>query len=372
MLQAQVVFTMVLARLALDERSTRRQIIGAVIGTAGLVVVAVAHGSSAPVLPLLVTLGAAVSWAIGNVVSRAARVSSGLSLVVWSALVVPVPAFVLSLLLDGPAAVEHTLGHLPPAAILSTAYTVFGASLLGYVVWNSLLARYPAGAVVPYVLLVPPVGILTAWLVQGEQPTALELVGGAVMLVGVAAATISRRPPVTWSGRSGGQAAEASTQRSSTAEAAPSSTLRAASTSAGPIRSSSPSSGSPTPAATSAAAALSSTASRTGAGLTGQDGAGDRGVVRRVGTAQRLHRRPGDAEVGRVEQLLGNRSVAHPPDPGRPGDGELVEPVLAAEDQCGPAAGRPGRRPRAAPSAGRPRRRPRTAAGPGWSAARGS
>jgi O-acetylserine/cysteine efflux transporter len=258
-LQAQVVFTMVLARLALNERSTRRQIAGAVIGTTGLVVVAVAHGSSSPVLPLLVTLAAAVSWAIGNVVSRGARVSSGLSLVVWSALVVPVPAFALSMLLDGRAAVAHTLGHLPPAAILSTAYTVFGASLLGYVVWNSLLARYPAGAVVPYVLLVPPVGILTAWLVQGEQPTPLELIGGAVMLVGVAAATISRRRPGPV-----GQAADASTQRSSTAEAAPSSTLRAASTSAGPIRSSSPSPGSPTPAATSAAAALSSTASRTG------------------------------------------------------------------------------------------------------------
>lgn len=192
-LQAQVVFTLVIARLALGERSTRRQVAGALVGTAGLALVAVAHGARAPVVPLLVTVGAGLSWAIGNVVSRRARVTSGLSLVVWSALVVPVPAFALSLGLDGPHRVVDTLAHLPAAAILSTLYTVFGASLLGYVVWNSLLARYPAGAVVPYVLLVPPVGILAAWLVQGETPSTLEVVGGAVMLAGVAAATITRR-----------------------------------------------------------------------------------------------------------------------------------------------------------------------------------
>src|SRR4029078_12318103 len=95
-LQAQVVFTLVIARLALGECSTRRQIAGALVGTAGLVVFAVAHGARAPVGPVIVTLGAGLSWAIGNVVSRRARVSSGLSLVVWSALVVPVPAVALA------------------------------------------------------------------------------------------------------------------------------------------------------------------------------------------------------------------------------------------------------------------------------------
>jgi O-acetylserine/cysteine efflux transporter len=263
-LQAQVVFTMVIARLALGERSTRGQVAGALLGTAGLVVDAVAHGARAPVVPVIVTLGAGLSWAIGNVVSRRARVTSGLSLVVWSALVVPVPALALSVGLDGRAAVTHTLAHLPPAALLSTAYTVFGASLLGYVVWNSLLARYPAGAVVPYVLLVPPVGILTAWLVQGERPTGLELAGGAVLLVGVAAATVTRRAPARPAEAAPAQAAEAATQRSSTAAAAPSSTLRSASTRPVASRLSSGAPDSPTPAATSAAAALSSTASRTG------------------------------------------------------------------------------------------------------------
>ena len=192
-LQAQVIFTIVIAAVALRETPSRRQVIGAVLGTIGLTTVAVAHGTSAPVLPLLVMLGASMSWAIGNVVSRAAGVASGLSLVVWSALVVPIPALALSLLVDGPSDVGRALAGLSAVAIASTLYTAIGASLIGYGIWNSLLARHPAGAVVPFVLLVPPIGITFAWLAQGEQPGAAELIGGAVMLTGVAIATISRR-----------------------------------------------------------------------------------------------------------------------------------------------------------------------------------
>lgn len=197
LLQAQVVMTMALAAVALGERPTRRQVAGALVGSAGLLVVAGARGSADAVLPVLVVLGAALSWAVGNVVSRRAGISGGLSVVVWSALVVPVPALGLALLVDGPAAVGSALADFSTAAAVSTAYTVYGASLLGYGIWNSLLARHPAGAVVPFVLLVPPVGLTSGWLVLGERPSPVELVGAAVALVGVGVATVTtrRRPP---------------------------------------------------------------------------------------------------------------------------------------------------------------------------------
>ena len=189
-LQAQVIITIVLAAAVLRERPTPAQAAGALVGTLGLVVVMVAHGASSPLVPALVMLGASTCWAIGNVVSRAAGVASGLSMVVWSALVVPVPALLLSVVVDGWSPTADGLTQLSATAWLSTAYTAFGASLLGYTIWNSLLARYPASAVVPFVLLVPVVGIAAAWLVQGEVPSALEMVGGIVMMAGVALATV--------------------------------------------------------------------------------------------------------------------------------------------------------------------------------------
>jgi len=193
LLQTQVMFSLVIAALALNERPTRRQIAGVALGMAGLAIVITAHTQAAPLLPLIVTLGSALSWSIGNVLARRAQASSGLSLVVWSGLVVPLPAFALSLIVDSPPVVGEALASLSWVAIGSTVYTAVFASLIGYGIWNSLLARYPTSAVVPFTLLVPVVGILTAWLVQGEVPAVAELVGGAVMLAGLAAAVLRPR-----------------------------------------------------------------------------------------------------------------------------------------------------------------------------------
>jgi O-acetylserine/cysteine efflux transporter len=211
-LQAQVGLTVLFAAAALREVPTRSQLVGVLVGAAGLVVVGVGRRASRPALAFVVTLAAAASWAVGNVVARRAgrrdhgspsrgqgspsanRAGSrpgldGLSMTVWSALVVPVPMLGLSLALDGPDAVGHALTHLTLAPVLSTLYTAWLASLVGYGIWNTLLARYPASAVVPFTMLVPPVGMLAAWLALDEVPNTAELVGGVVLLLGVATTT---------------------------------------------------------------------------------------------------------------------------------------------------------------------------------------
>lgn len=195
-LQTQVIFSIVISALFLRERPSRRQAIGVLIGMLGLVLVIVGHSASAPWLPLLVVLGSALSWAIGNVLARRSKAASGLGLVVWSGAVVPLPALALAVIVESPPVVWDALTHLSIAAILSTLYTAIAASLIGYGIWNTLLARYPTSAVVPFTLIVPVVGIVAAWLVQGEVPGALELIGGVVMLSGLAAAVVQwrRRP----------------------------------------------------------------------------------------------------------------------------------------------------------------------------------
>ncbi|MFD6031122.1 EamA family transporter [Cellulosimicrobium funkei] len=244
-LQAQVGLTVLFAAAALREVPTRAQLVGVLVGAAGLVVVGVGRSASTPALAFVVTLAAAASWAVGNVVVRRAGIRrdlgspsrdqgstpgdqgstpgdqgaispdrgstsrrqgspsrpglEGLSMTVWSALVVPVPMLGLSLALDGPDAVGHALTHLTLAPVLSTLYTAWLASLVGYGIWNTLLARYPASAVVPFTMLVPPVGMLAAWLVLDEVPNAAEVVGGVVLLLGVATTTgvLGRRSPGT-------------------------------------------------------------------------------------------------------------------------------------------------------------------------------
>lgn len=194
LLQTQVVLSVIVSAILLRERPTSRQSFGIVVGMVGLAVVIVGHSTAAPWLPLVVTLLAALSWAIGNVLARRAGSASGLSLTVWSGMVVPIPALALSMIVDSPAVVIDSIVSITPLAIASTLYTAIAASLIGYGIWNSLLARYPTSAVVPFTLLVPVIGIIAAWLVQNENPTLTELVGGTVMLAGLAVAVIQRGP----------------------------------------------------------------------------------------------------------------------------------------------------------------------------------
>ncbi len=184
-LQAQVVLTIVIAAAALRERPTRAQTAGVVLGAAGLVVVGVGRGGHVPLLALGLCLTGALMWAIGNVVSRASGATGGLSLTVWSAVVVPVPLALLSLVLDGPDAFATAAAVFGWQAAVSTVYTAGLASLVGYGIFNGLLSRNPSAAVVPWILLVPPVAMGSAWLLLGERPSAGELVGGAILVLGV-------------------------------------------------------------------------------------------------------------------------------------------------------------------------------------------
>ena len=214
-LQARVVVTVLLSALLLHERPSRPQVVGVAVGAAGLCVVGLGRSAATPAVGLVLVVGAATSWAVGNVIVRRASaraalrptagpgghaLRAGLSMTVWSATVVPLPLFLLSLVIDGPEAVGAALLDPGVPAVLSTLYTAWLASLLGYGIWNTLLARHPASAVVPFAMLVPLVGITTAWVVQGEAPNAWEAAGGVLLLLGVALTTGvigPRRRPVS-------------------------------------------------------------------------------------------------------------------------------------------------------------------------------
>lgn len=191
LLQAQAVFTIVLAAGVLRERPTLPQAVGVAIGVIGLVVVAAGRGGDAPAIAVVLALAAALSWAIGNVISRRAGVGRGrgrlgaLSLTVWAALVVPVPALALSFAFEGPAAITEGLAAFGWRPALSTLYTGLLCTLVGYTIFNGLLARNRSAAVVPWVLLAPVVAMIAAALLLGQIPTIAEAVGGVVLVAGV-------------------------------------------------------------------------------------------------------------------------------------------------------------------------------------------
>jgi O-acetylserine/cysteine efflux transporter len=189
-IQIQAAFTVIVAALALREVPRRRQVLGIVIGVSGLAVIGLSLQAAVPVAAFLIALAAALSWAVGNVIARGVGEGiNGVQMTVWSAAVAPIPLVALSMLIDGPAEVAEALMHPTWGVAASVVYTAGLASLVGYVIWNSLLARFPAAQVAPFSLLVPVVGVLSAWVFLGERPTGAEIIGGTLLVLGVAVTT---------------------------------------------------------------------------------------------------------------------------------------------------------------------------------------
>jgi O-acetylserine/cysteine efflux transporter len=184
-LQAQVIFTIAIAAGVLRELPSPAQVAGVAIGIGGLAVVAIGRGGNAPLSALALCLLGALSWGIGNVLSRASGIQGGLGLTIWSGVVVPLPLLALSLLIDGPGAVADALVGLSWQSSVSTLYTSVLSSIVGYSIFNSLLSRYPSSAVVPWVLLAPVVAMGSAWALLGQRPNLAEAAGGLVLIVGV-------------------------------------------------------------------------------------------------------------------------------------------------------------------------------------------
>ncbi len=188
-LQASAPFTVVLAGVFLREKLTRRQLIGFVIAVAGLTVIAIHRAQVAALLPLVLTLSAALGWAIGNVCSRQAKASNPLHLTLWMSTVPVLPMIALSVLVEGPGRVGSSLSTMFTVAalpsLLGVLYIVIVATVIGYGIWNTLLSRYPSSTVAPFSMLVPVVGVLSSWLIFSEVIDPVELVAGVAVVGGV-------------------------------------------------------------------------------------------------------------------------------------------------------------------------------------------
>ena len=183
-MQMQVFFTMGLAILFLGERPKPVQLAGASLALIGLSAIGAERIGGAVLVPLVMTLAAALFWGFSNIVTKKAGRVDMLAFVVWGALVPPLPMLLLSLVFEGPHGLSHLL-VVSPGAIGSVLFIAYGSTLIGYGIWAILLGRYPASVVAPFSLLVPVVGFAAAALILGETVSLLEILGSVLIFAGL-------------------------------------------------------------------------------------------------------------------------------------------------------------------------------------------
>ncbi len=189
-LQLQVFVTILFSVVFLGERPKLQQYLGAALALVGLGTIAftVGAGSTIPVIAMVFIVLSACTWAFGNFTVRKAGPDAGfgtLAGVCWMSLVPPLPALAISFAFEGPDRILAALIHIQPITVAAIAYTVVLSTWAGFAVWGYLLSTYPAGKAAPFALLVPVFGGLSSYLVLGETPSPMRLVGSLMIFAGL-------------------------------------------------------------------------------------------------------------------------------------------------------------------------------------------
>ncbi|KAA3509986.1 EamA family transporter [Agrobacterium rosae] len=192
-MQSQAFFTMALAVTLLGEIPLKSHIAGAAVAFGGLAVIGLERLNITAMVPLLMCVGAAFSWAIGNIVNRKVGRVNAVSFIAWTSLVPVLPLVILSLVLEDPQAIADGLTLASPMTVMVVIYMAYGATIVGAGIWSYLLSRYPAGTVAPFSLLVPIVGFLGAYFAFNEEITLFEVIGSSLVVAGLALNVFGRR-----------------------------------------------------------------------------------------------------------------------------------------------------------------------------------
>ena len=165
----------------------RRGWLGMLLGFAGLALLvwpsmqSVMAGSRNLMWALAAMLGGTLSWAVGSLVARHARVQANSFVAAsWQMLIAGVVCTLL-----GTALGEWPNVHMNRPATVSMVYLVVGGSLLGYTGFIYLLEHVPAAVVLSYNYVNPVIAVLLGIVLLGERPAAAEFGGMAAIVLAV-------------------------------------------------------------------------------------------------------------------------------------------------------------------------------------------
>ena len=193
------IFVAFFAGMFLGEGLPRRLLVGVLVAFAGAIVVGLSTSGSdgtttVSLEGIVLCLIAAVSYAAGVTLQKRPAATVPALQLTWlacfSGLVATLPF--------APALIGE-LNGAPLEQVSWLVYLGLFPTALGFTTWAYALRRTSAGRLGATTYLIPPVVIVIAWLLLGELPPPLAVVGGAICIAGVAIVRTPslgrRRPP---------------------------------------------------------------------------------------------------------------------------------------------------------------------------------
>jgi O-acetylserine/cysteine efflux transporter len=189
LVQAEVIFGVIIAALLLGEKPSLKQIVGITISCLGILTIVGAPSLDGQIFGVMLILGGTLAFALGQVLIRRLKGAlTGFQLTAWMGVMAGPQMILAAMLFEGDLALQ--ISTAPLAAWGTVLYLGLIMTVIGYSAWYFVLARYPVPMVMPVLLLLPVATILGAVSFLGERPDMIVLLGGAIVISGVGAVII--------------------------------------------------------------------------------------------------------------------------------------------------------------------------------------
>jgi O-acetylserine/cysteine efflux transporter len=183
-LQIQIPFAVLLDWLIMKEKLDLRKAAGTGLAVIGVALVIGLPEEAPGLVPTIMIIVSAFCWSLGQVLARKLGKDSGVGLLKANAFG-SVPQLALATLLIEQGQWQSLVG----ATWLEWSMLAFVGVVgfyLAYMCWFTLLKQCRMDEAAPFILLMPVVGIITAAVVLGETVSLEQMIGGIVILAGLA------------------------------------------------------------------------------------------------------------------------------------------------------------------------------------------
>jgi O-acetylserine/cysteine efflux transporter len=183
-MQLEVPFTAACAAVFLKDKLGWKRAGGMILSFFGVGLIAGAPSLRNQLFPAFLVIAGVFTWAIGQMMIKKMVTITGFQLIAWVSVFAGPQMLASSLILE-----NGHLSMIKNATLVgwgSVVYMGIVMTALGYGIWYHLLKKYDVNQVVPFLLLMPVTSIAGAVLFLGERPGVRILLGGLVVITGVA------------------------------------------------------------------------------------------------------------------------------------------------------------------------------------------
>jgi len=141
---------------------------------------------------ILLVAGSAV-WAVAQIMISRLKGLSGITILAWVAIMAAPQMLIASLIIEDGQWQAITSASLVDWSIIF--YLAFIMTVVGYSIWYHLLSSVDVSKISPFLMLLPITSIVAGMILLDEKLTLSMIIGGVMIMTGVASTLINWRWP---------------------------------------------------------------------------------------------------------------------------------------------------------------------------------